>query len=317
MYLWLTIFTWWKDTGDTSKKTSVFHEGIRDLTICFGWKCSTPGENRPIKVISSSLTTSIRATSFHHDNTQISKGIYIYPSDPKLPLPSFCFTHTCWFCQVTSVLHYITHLLLMKAESFLVSVIKIKKLQLPVKQTGSSRGVAPGSFTRSPSFRGPTQKSGLTTAHLKPTNLPLESWLCPVQLRWLSGLAVTDSSRSSHCNQWLPSPLRSTDVVHKNSEVAACGRAHICLTINTEQVQGAPQAAVPGRNQVQNEGDPAPFQLVVVAEQGICNSLTHTLTSLRRRRAADTTLHLILVHLTVICNVSSSGAQMTLISPFS
>lgn len=75
--------------------------------------------------------------------------------------------------------------------------------------------MASGSFTCSRSFRGPTQKSGLTTAHLKPTNLPLKSWLCPGQLRWLSGLAVTDSSHSGHRYRWLPPPLRSTDVVHK------------------------------------------------------------------------------------------------------
>lgn len=199
-----------------------------------------------------------------------------------------------------------------------MSVVKIKKkTQPPVKQTGSSRGMASGSFTCSRSFRGPTQKSGLTTAHLKPTNLPLKSWLCPGQLRWLSGLAVTDSSRSSHRHRWLPPPLRSTDVVHKNSEVAACGRARICLTINTEQVQGAAPAPVPGRNQVQNEGDPAPFQLVVVAEQGICNNSTRTLASLRRRRAAEATLRLLPARLRAFCKVGSPSAQMTLISPLS
>lgn len=30
------LLAWWKETGDTSKKTSVFHEGINDFMICCG-----------------------------------------------------------------------------------------------------------------------------------------------------------------------------------------------------------------------------------------------------------------------------------------
>lgn len=30
--------TWWKETGETSKRTSVFKDGTSDLTILWGWK---------------------------------------------------------------------------------------------------------------------------------------------------------------------------------------------------------------------------------------------------------------------------------------
>lgn len=55
-----------------------------------------------------------------------------------------------------------------------------------------------------------------------------------------------------------------------NSEAATEGGKHH-FTISVVKVQGAPQAPVPGRNQVENEGDPAPLQLIVMAEQSICN----------------------------------------------
>lgn len=41
---------------------------------------------------------------------------------------------------------------------------------------------------------------------------------------------------------------------------------NVHFTISVVKVQGAPQVPVPGRNQVQNEGDPAPLQLIVMAE---------------------------------------------------
>lgn len=77
----------------------------------------------------------------------------------------------------------------------------------------------------------------------------------------------------------LPQPLQSAAPVPLGEcGHCACGLGSSCgsrraggsLTIDVVQVQRAAQAPVPGGDQVEDEGDPAPLQLVVVAEQGIC-----------------------------------------------
>lgn len=48
------LLTWWKETGETSKRTSVFEEGTIDFTILCGWKL--PEDEEHIRLLLSKST---------------------------------------------------------------------------------------------------------------------------------------------------------------------------------------------------------------------------------------------------------------------